>query len=179
MDWEEWRRIDKGAFPGSSSNHHLDTLPPLLIATFEMLAFGEAYATQVIANAKALGGFLAAKGLEVQAKEFGFTQSHQIALDVSRYGGGGAVSSLLKENYIILNMNLLPFETLAHHDNPAGIRIGTQEMTRVGMREPEMEQIAQLMCDCLVQGKKVGDEVRKLRSRFQKVCYSFDETAAR
>ena len=81
MDWEEWRRIDKGAFPGSSSNHHLDTLPPLLITTFEMLAFGEAYAAQVIANAKALGGFLSAKGLEVQAKEFGFTQSHQIALE--------------------------------------------------------------------------------------------------
>jgi len=178
MDWEEWRRIDKGAFPGSSSNHHLDTLPPLLITTFEMLAFGEAYAAQVIANAKALGGFLAARGLEVQAKEFGFTQSHQIALDVSRYGGGGAVSSLLKENYIILNMNLLPFESLAHHDNPAGIRIGTQEMTRVGMKEPEMEQIAQLMHDCLVQGRKVGDEIRKLRSRFQKVCYSFDDAAA-
>ncbi len=178
MDWEEWRRIDKGAFPGSSSNHHLDTLPPLLITTFEMLAFGEAYAAQVIANAKALGGFLSAKGLEVQAKEFGFTQSHQIALDVSRYGGGGAVSSLLKENYVILNMNLLPFESLAHHDNPAGIRIGTQEMTRVGMKEPEMEQIAQLMYDCLVQGKKVGDEVRKLRSRFQKVCYSFDDAAS-
>jgi glycine hydroxymethyltransferase len=175
MDWEEWRRIDKGAFPGSSSNHHLDTLPPLLITTFEMLAFGEAYAAQVIANAKALGGFLSANGLAVQAKEFGFTQSHQIALDVSRYGGGSAVSSLLKENYIILNMNLLPFESLAHHDNPAGVRIGTQEMTRVGMKEPEMEQIAQLMCDCLVQGKKVGDEVRKLRSRFQKVCYSFDD----
>jgi len=177
MDWEEWRRIDKGAFPGSSSNHHLDTLPPLLITTFEMLAFGEAYAAQVIANAKALGGFLDARGLAVQAKEFGFTQSHQIALDVSRYGGGGAVSSLLKENYIILNMNLLPFESLAHHDNPAGIRIGTQEMTRLGMKEPEMEQIAQLMCDCLLQGKKVGDEVRKLRSKFQKVCYSFDDAA--
>ena len=75
-------------------------------------------------------------------------------------------------------MNLLPFETLAHHDNPAGIRIGTQEMTRVGMKEPEMEQIAQLMCDCLLQGKKVGDDVRKLRSKFQKVCYSFDDVAA-
>jgi glycine hydroxymethyltransferase len=178
MDWEEWRRIDKGAFPGSSSNHHLDTLPPLLITTFEMLAYGEEYAKQVIANAKALGGYLDAKGLAVQAKEFGFTQSHQVALDVSRYGGGGAVSSLLKENYIILNMNLLPFETLAHHDNPAGVRIGTQEMTRVGMKEPEMEQIAQLMSDCLVKGKKVGDEVRKLRGRFRKVCYSFDDAAS-
>ena len=42
----------------------------------------------------------------------------------------------------------------------------------------EMEQIAQLMSDCLLKGAKVGDEVRKLRGRFQKVCYSFDDAAS-
>jgi glycine hydroxymethyltransferase len=177
LDWEEWRRIDKGAFPGSSSNHHLDTLPPLLITTFEMIAFGEEYAKQVIQNAKVLGAHLSAAGLDVQAKEFGFTESHQLAVDVSRYGGGGAVSSLLKENFIILNMNLLPFEPLARHDNPAGIRVGTQEMTRFGMKEPEMEQIARFMKECLVQGKQVGDEVKKFRANFQTVRYSFDDAA--
>ena len=113
----------------------------------------------------------------MQAKEFGFTESHQLGVDVSRYGGGGAVSSLLKENFIILNMNLLPFEPLARHDNPAGIRIGTQEMTRFGMKEPEMEQIARFMKECLVQGKQVGDEVRKFRANFQTVRYSFDDDA--
>ena len=40
----EWRKIDKGAFPGSSSNHHLDTLDPLSISVYEMMEFGPAYA---------------------------------------------------------------------------------------------------------------------------------------
>ncbi len=172
---EEWRRIDKGAFPGSSSNHHLDTLPPLLITTFEMLAFGEAYAAQVVKNAQTLAAALDKKGLDVQAKQFGFTQSHQVAVDVSRFGGGSAVSSLLGENNIILNMNLLPFESLSHHDNPAGVRIGVQEMTRVGMKEAEMQQTADLIAAVLMDGKRVGEEVKKMRAKFQKVQYSFDD----
>jgi glycine hydroxymethyltransferase len=52
---KDWRKIDKGAFPGSSSNHHLDTLVVLAIATYEMMEFGQAYARQTMANAKVLG----------------------------------------------------------------------------------------------------------------------------
>ena len=174
LDWQEWRRIDKGAFPGSSSNHHLDTLAPLLITTFEMLAFAEEYAAQVVKNAKALGAFLDARGLDVQAKEFGYTESHQLAVDVSRQGGGSAVSSLLKDNDIIVNMNLLPHEPLSHHDNPAGIRIGVQEMTRFGMKEPEMQQIAELTHACLAKRQEVLAEVKTLRAKFTSVQYSFD-----
>lgn len=172
---QEWRKIDKGAFPGSSSNHHLDTLPPLLVTTFEMIAFGEAYAAQVVKNAQALGAALDKKGFNVQAREFGYTKSHQVAVDVSGFGGGSAVSSLLKESNIIVNMNLLPFEPLARHANPAGIRIGVQEMTRVGMKEAEMQQIAELFHAALVDGNRVADEVGKMREKFQKVQYSFDE----
>lgn len=175
LDWQEWRQIDKGAFPGSSSNHHLDTLAPLLVTVFEMLKFGEEYAKQVITNAKVLAAALDAQGFDVQAKEFGYTESHQVAVDVSRFGGGSAVSSLLKENDIILNMNMLPFESLAQHDNPAGVRIGTEEMTRFGMKEPEMERIAELMFECVAKGSNVSDAVKEFRSSFQKVCYSFDE----
>ena len=177
LDWEEWRKIDKGAFPGSSSNHHLDTLPPLLITTFEMLAFGEEYAAQVIKNAKALACALDARGFDVQAKEFDYTESHQVAVDVSAFDGGSKVSSQLKDNNIIVNMNMLPFESLARHDNPAGIRIGTQEMTRFGMKEAEMDVIAGLIHECLAQGKEVLGAVKELRTTFQKVCYSFDDAS--
>ena len=76
----EWRKIDKGAFPGSSSNHHLDTLVALAIATYEMMEFGPAYARQTIANAKALGAKLYEMGFKVQAAELGFTESHQLAV---------------------------------------------------------------------------------------------------
>jgi len=171
----DWKRIDKGAFPGSSSNHHLDTLPPLFIATCEMLAFGEEYARQVVTNAQALAAAMDKAGFAVQLKDLGYTRSHQVAVDVSAQGGGAFVSSQLKENDIIINMNLLPHEPLANHANPAGIRIGVQEMTRMGMKEPEMEQIADLMAGATMRNQDVKADVNKLRARFQTVAYSFDE----
>jgi glycine hydroxymethyltransferase len=174
----DWRRIDKGAFPGSSSNHHLDTLVSLAITVYEMMEFGHAYAKQTVANAQHLGRHLDGAGFRVQGGEFGFTESHQLAVDVQEFGGGDEVARHLKDNHIILNMNLLPFEPLENVANPAGIRLGVQEMTRVGMKEPQMELIAGLFKKCLIEGKYVGDEVQELRKGFQKVQYSFDETGS-
>ncbi len=170
----EWRRIDKGAFPGSSSNHHLDTLVSLSISTYEMMEFGQEYARQTVANARHLGRKLHELGFKVQAPEHGFTESHQLAVDVSEFGGGDEVARHLKDNNIILNMNLLPFEPLDRVTNPAGIRLGVQEMTRVGMKEKEMERIADYFKRCLMGGKFVGDEVEEFRRGFQEVRYSFD-----
>jgi glycine hydroxymethyltransferase len=171
----EWRKIDKGAFPGSSSNHHLDTLVALAVTVYEMMEFGQAYARQTIANAKELGRRLAEAGFKVQAAEFGFTESHQLALDVREFGGGDEVARHLKDNNIILNMNLLPNEPLENSTNPAGIRLGVQEMTRVGMKEAQMAATAALFKKCLMDGKYVGEEVQELRRGFQKVGFSFDQ----
>lgn len=177
MKEAEWRKIDRGAFPGSSSNHHLDTLVPLAITTYEMLEFGESYADQTIRNAKALARSLSEFGFDVQAREFDFTESHQIAVDVTAFGRGDEVARMLKDNNIILNMNLLPFEPLENVTNPAGIRIGVQEMTRMGMKEPEMRQIAIFFKKCLREGQYVGEEVLEFRSTYQTVHYSFDQGA--
>jgi len=174
MKEKEWRKIDRGAFPGSSSNHHLDTLVPLAITTYEMLELGEVYADQTIRNAKALGSALCEFGFDVQAKEFDFTETHQVAVDVIKYGRGDEVARMLSDNSIILNMNLLPFEPLENVSNPAGIRIGVQEMTRVGMKEDEMKQIALFFKQCLQDGTFVGDAVAEFRQDFQEVQYSLD-----
>ena len=174
MSDDEWSKIDRGAFPGSSSNHHLDTLVAFAISTYEMIEFGEAYAIQVIKNAKALAEAMAAKGFDVQAKEFGFTETHQVVVDVRKHGGGDEVARMLQDNGIILNMNLLPFEPNRNVSNPAGIRLGTQEMTRVGMKEDDMRHIAELIKDCLMGGEPVDERVREFRASFRKVCYSFD-----
>jgi len=173
----EWRRIDKGAFPGSSSNHHLDTLVPLAITVYEMMEFGQEYARQVIANAKHLGVKMHEAGMKVQGQEFGYTESHQLAVDVTEFGGGDEVARHLKDNSIILNMNLLPHEPLENVTNPAGIRLGVQEMTRFGMKEKEMEVIADFLKKCLIDGKYVGEEVKEFRGQFQDVHYSFDRSA--
>ncbi len=178
MKDSEWTMIDKGAFPGSSSNHHLDTLVPLAITAYEFLEFGEAYADQVIRNAKALGKFLYQRGFKVEAEEFGFTESHQLAVDVSDLGGGDEVARILKDNNIILNMNLLPFEPLEKVTNPSGIRIGVQEMTRFGMKEAEMEVIAEFFENCLKKGKHIGEDARRFRKSYNRVLYSFDKDVA-
>jgi glycine hydroxymethyltransferase len=113
-------------------------------------------------------------GFKVQASEFGFTESHQLAVDVAEFGGGDKVARHLKDNHIILNMNLLPHDPQGEINRWSGIRIGVQEMTRFGMREAEMERIAVLLQKCLMSGKYIGDEVSDLRKQFQEIQYSFD-----
>jgi len=170
-----WRKIDKGAFPGSSSNHHLDTLAQLSICTYEMMEFGEQYARDVLTNAKILAEALDNQGFDVAAKEFGYTQSHQVAVNVKKFNGGEKASINLEMNDIILNMNMLPYEPLRNVTHPDGIRIGVQEMTRFGMGKEEMEKIARLIKECIIDQKNVKEEVNRFRSAYQDVKYSFDE----
>ncbi len=169
-----WRKIDRGAFPGSSSNHHLHTLAQLSICTYEMMEFGQQYAEAVVSNAKALAEALDALGFDVEAKAFGYTESHQVAVNVQKFSGGDKVSITLEMNDIILNMNMLPHEALSTFDHPEGIRIGVQEMTRFGMGPEEMRHIAELMKECIVEKKNVKEEVNRFRANYQQVKYSFD-----
>ncbi len=174
MDADSWRKVDRGAFPGSSSNHHLGTLAQMALSTLEFMEFGDPYAEQIIKNAKHLALSLGKEGFSVEAKEFGYTESHQVAVNVKEYGGGSLVSTLLEQSDIILNMNMLPHEPLKNHNNPEGLRIGVAEMTRFGMNEPEMEKIAILMREIVIDKKDVKAEVNKLRENYQLVKYSFD-----
>jgi len=175
MEEEYWRKIDRGAFPGSSSNHHLDTLAQMGICTYEIMEYGEQYAEDTIKNAKTLATAMDRLGFDVQAKEFGYTESHQVAVNVKELSGGEKASRMLEINDIVLNMNMLPHEPLSAHDHPEGIRIGVQEMTRFGMGEDEMVRIAELIKECLIDNKSVKEEVNRFRSEYQEVKYSYDE----
>ncbi len=170
---EEWEKIKAGAFPGKESNHHLASLVGLAIATCEVLEFGGEYAKQVIKNAKMLAYSLDKRGLSVEAKEFGFTETHQVAVDVSDYGRGKETARRLSINNIITSKSLLPKkDKLREFQDPSGIRFGVQEMTRFGMREGEMGYIAELIADCLNE-KNVKEEVVKFRKNFQTPKYTF------
>ena len=179
MEEKFWRKIDRGAFPGSSSNHHLDTLAQMALSTYEIMEFGEQYAEDTINNAKALASELDRHGFDVEGKEFGFTETHQVAVNVSKFRGGEKVSKTLEINDIVLNMNMLPHEPLKNHDRPDGIRMGVQEMTRFGMGAEEMGQIAELMKECIVDKRSVKDEVNRFRGRYQEVKYSYDNMGAK
>lgn len=163
-----WPAADRGVFPGSSSNHHLHTLPALLVAIREMHQHAATYAAQIVRNAQALGRALDEAGIRVEARDFGYTASHQIAVNVAAYGGGVTVAQRLEANDIIVNYNLLPRDTEPR--NPSGLRVGVQEMTRYGMREGEMQQLASLMADT-IKGKTVRDAVQALRAAFPTLQY--------
>jgi glycine hydroxymethyltransferase len=163
-----WGAADRGVFPGSSSNHHLHTLPALLVATREMKQYGRDYAQQIVRNAQALGRSLDELGTPVEAREFGYTRSHMIAVNVAQWDGGVEVAKRLEENDIILNYNMLPGDTDPR--NPSGLRIGVPEMTRFGMDERAMGELAQLLHDG-VRGKNVKAQVNALRARYVVMQY--------
>jgi glycine hydroxymethyltransferase len=163
-----WPAADRGVFPGSSSNHHLNTLPALVVATREMKKYGRAYASQIVRNAQALGRSLDELGTAVEARDFGYTRNHMIAVNVAQQGGGVEVAKRLEANDIIVNYNMVPGDTDPR--NPSGLRIGVQEMTRFGMDERAMGELAQLMHDA-IQGKNVKSQVNALRGRYLEMKY--------
>ncbi len=170
--------IDKAIFPGVLSNHHLHNVAALAIALVEMKVFGRDYAKQIVKNAKALANALAEEGFKVVAENKGFTESHQVLVDVEDIGGFKAEKMLEKAN-ILVNRNLLPWDKERGRDfrDPSGIRLGVQEVTRLGMKEGEMVEIAKFMADVLIRkkdAKEVAKNVAELRKDFVRVEYSFD-----
>lgn len=163
-----WPAADRGVFPGSSSNHHLHSLPALLVSIREMKKYGRDYARQIVRNAQALGSSLDELGTPVEARDFGYTKSHTIAVDVSQWGGGVEVAKRLEANDIIVNYNMIPGD--ADPRNPSGLRIGVPEMTRFGMDERAMGELAQLIHDA-IREKNVKDQVHALRARFLEMKY--------
>jgi len=171
--------INRAVFPGIVSNHHLHSVAALAIALAEMLEFGKEYTAQIVKNAKALGKALYDQGLAVLCPDLGFTESHIVVVDVSKYGDGGTLEKKLEEANIILNRNLLPWDPRQgrHYKNPSGIRLGTSEVTRLGMKEGEMKQIAEFIRRIIIDNedpKKVAREVAEFRKDYQKVHYCFE-----
>jgi glycine hydroxymethyltransferase len=166
--------------PNIVDNHHPQRIPGLLIALAEYKQFGEAYATQVIKNAKILGAALSERSFDVLFKELGFTTSHTILIDVSRFGQGRAVAKKLEDAQIILNAMQVPRDITERSPTPSGLRIGVQEVTRFGMKEEEMKIIAGFLHDVLIEKKdprNVASEVSSFRSKYQTVKYCFDDQA--
>ncbi len=174
---DEAKKIQKAVFPQFSSNHHLHRLPALYGALREMQAFGKDYAGQIVKNAQALAGELCGLGFNVLAKDRGFTQSHQVLVNCGEPGSGGEAAVLLERANIILNKNIIPGDG-TNPKNPRGIRIGVQEMTRFGMKEDEMKQIAKFIKRVVLDKESpesVGKEVAAFRADFQTVRYCFSD----
>jgi len=171
--------IKKAIFPGITSSHHLHHVAGKAIALAESLEFGKEYAKQVISNAKTLAESLANFGFRVLGEKRGYTESHQLAVDVSNFGDGGTIEKELEKANIILNRQLLPGDIKSgkHYMHPSGVRIGVPEVTRLGMKESEMKEIASFIKQIVIDKSdpnKVASAVSKFREQFQKVHYAFE-----
>ncbi len=169
-------KVQHAIFPLTTSNTHLGRLPALGLVALEMKLYGAELAKQTVKNAQTAGEYLFENGLKVLGKKKGFTKSHQIAVDVRDYGGGKKVAESLEEANIILNKNLLPNDDQQNRENPSGIRIGFQDVTRRGFKEGDIKYLCDLILN-VIKGKRNPSEVKKdtiiLRQNFKGIMYGF------
>jgi len=177
--------LKNAAFPALLSNHHLHNVAGLAVSIVEMLEFGKEYHKKVIENAKALGQALSERGFKVLCEHLGFTESHQIVVDIidfeKKVGLGGDIERLLEEANIIINRNLLPWDIREKRSymNPSGLRLGTSEVTRLGMGKSEMIDIAEYFKKLIVDKKdpkKVKEDVAEFKKDFQEIKYCFQSS---
>jgi glycine hydroxymethyltransferase len=173
--------IKRASFPGLLSNHHLHNVAGLAVVLVELMEFGNDYMDQILKNAKTLAQSLHERGWSVIAEHKGFTESHVILVDVTEtpMKDGRTVEEELENANIVLNRNLLPWDKKRGRDykTPGGIRLGTSELTRLGMKESEMDAVAEFMHRLVMKGEKtekIAAEVSEFRKDYQKVHYAFD-----
>ena len=171
--------IKKAMFPGLTSSHHIHHMGAKAVAFAEALEFGKDYAEQTIKNAKALASELNNVGFKVLGEKRGYTESHQTVVNVLDYGDGGTIEADLEKANIIVNRQLIPGDLKAgrHYMHPGGIRLGTSEITRLGMKESEMKEIASLLKQVVVDKKDAGEiaaRVKEFKTDFKKTQYCFD-----
>ena len=174
-DKDLYKKVSRIVFPVFVSNHHAHRLPSLAVTALEMKEFGESYASQVVRNAKALAEELHSLGVKVLGEHLGFTKTHQVVIDVKDRGGASELVKKLEDAYIITNKNLLPWDPPDAIANPSGIRLGVQEMTRFGMKESEMKEIARFIKRVLdgEEPEKVKKDVIEFRKEYQEVHYGY------
>lgn len=93
--------------------------------------------------------------------------------------GRGKIEAELEKANIIVNRNLLPLDVKMgrHYTHPGGIRLGTQEVTRLGMREREMDEVAEFIKRVVVDKespRRVKRDVASFRKSFQRVHFCFE-----
>ena len=181
VDREGFKAVSKTVFPWFVSNHHLHRIPATAITALEMKLYGREYAGQIVANAKRLAEELAALGLKVLGESHGYTRSHQVLVDVREFGGGARCASILEEAGIIVNKNLLPYDPPEAVKDPSGLRLGVQEVTRLGMRGDDMAVVARLIYDVITGRREPGrvrEEIKEMRREYSKIHYALPEELA-
>jgi glycine hydroxymethyltransferase len=165
-------------FPVLAATHQVNRVAALAVSAAEMITFGQVYMAQIVRNAQALAAALDRRGVPILGAQKGYTTTHQVIANVHQFGGGLAVAQQLARANIITNKNLIPSDKPEDWDRPSGLRIGTIEITRLGMREAHMEIIADFIARVLVDHitpETIVDDVIAFREPYQTLYYCFDQ----
>jgi len=158
---EQGKVIKERIFPTFIDNSHWNRIAALTLSLAELKAFGKEYARQVIRNAQALAKALAEHNFPVACAKLGYTKSHQVFLDYGGHDKGREIAQKLEEANIIADCD---------------IRLGTCEVTRRGMKEEEMQKIAELVKRVIVDKESanlVKKDAVKLAKEFQEIKFTF------
>ncbi|MEM7538064.1 MAG: aminotransferase class I/II-fold pyridoxal phosphate-dependent enzyme [Chloroflexota bacterium] len=166
------QKLDGIAFPGLTANFDAGKSAALAITLLDWRTHGEAYAQMMHRTAAALAEALDAEGLPIFATQDGFTQSHQFAMETHGFGGGQTAAKQLRQGNILTCGIGLPLAPVPKDLN--GLRFGTPEIARCGMKPEQMLQLAQYIADILLERKslkQIARYVSDFRQEFQTYQY--------
>ncbi|WP_051712714.1 serine hydroxymethyltransferase [Spirillospora albida] len=167
-------RLDAIAYPGLTANFDAGRTAALAVALLDWRAEGRAYADAMVANAARLAAELAELGVPLFAAERGATRSHQFAVLAHGYGGGQRAARRMRRANLLACGIGLPAGPVDGGD-ANGLRIGTPEITRLGMAAEDMPVLASLVArslDPATEPETVAPEVTEWRKRFSGVHYT-------
>jgi glycine hydroxymethyltransferase len=176
-DAELAQRIEAIAYPGLTANFDAGKTAALAQTMLDWLVAGEAYAAAMVRNAQALAERLAAAGLPVFRHGQGVTASHQFAVEAAAWGGGQAAAARLRRANLLACGIGLPIAPVDGDLN--GLRIGTPEVTRLGMAASDMATLGGFLADALTGAPEaVAGSVAEWRRQFTDVHYTTDRPTA-
>jgi glycine hydroxymethyltransferase len=171
-DAELAERLDRIAYPGLTANFDAGKAAALAVTMLDWKIHGRDYAAAMKSAAQALAESLQEAGVDVFARDRGFTASHQFALVASPYGGGQAAAKRLRQANLLSCGIGLPLPPIAGDVN--GLRLGTPEIVRLGMGAGDMPELAALIARALlgdVSPESLVPEVTAFRARFRGLRY--------
>ena len=166
--------LDGIAYPGLTANFDAAKTAALGVTLQDWKSVGPAYAQMMVKTAHKLATEIASRGVEVFAADRGFTKSHQFAILAKPFGGGQTSSKKIAHAGLLSCGIGLPGPTVDGDNN--GLRIGTPEVARIGMKEKDMPQLADFIGRALTTTDMapIAKEVKEFRKQFSGVHYTVD-----
>jgi len=163
-------QVDKMNFPGTQGGPFMHAIAAKAVCFKEAMSEDfRAYQRQVVANARRLASRFMERGFDVVS---GGTDTHLFLLDLSDKGlSGKKAEKALERAGITVNKNTVPFDQKSPFIT-SGVRVGTPALTTRGMKEPEMDRIADMMCRVL---ESIKDDaiIEAVRGEVRELCDAF------